>query len=166
MRQLLASKWEAELSASSKKRLFGVGLNDATYETQTKGGGVKWICPFYLRWSKLLERCYSKSYKDKHPTYRDVTVCQEWHTFSVFKSWMETQDWEGKQLDKDLLVQGNSIYSPETCCFISTTVNGFMVKSNSSRGEFPIGVSLCRRTLKYKATIGNLGKRFEAPRLP
>jgi hypothetical protein len=55
---------------------------------------------------------------------------------------METQDWEGKQLDKDLKVLGNMVYSPDTCLFISPDLNRFLNENHNSRGEFPIGVYL------------------------
>lgn len=43
---------------------------------------------------------------------------------------MELQDWEGKQLDKDLLSGGSLIYSPDTCIFLDQVVNLFI--SNKS----------------------------------
>lgn len=46
------------------------------------------------------------------------SVCEEWLTFSNFKRWMEQQDYEGKALDKDLLVSQNKTYSSETCVFV------------------------------------------------
>lgn len=33
---------------------------------------------------KILERGYSKLWKEKHPTYEDVYVCEEWHNFQNF----------------------------------------------------------------------------------
>ena len=79
--------------------------------------------------------------KELRPFYKDITCCQEWLIFSNFKSWMKQQDWEGKQLDKDLLIYQNKIYSPETCVFVDRKINQFLVKSNNSRGKYPLGVS-------------------------
>ena len=108
--------------------VYGVGTNDAGYAIQVmesvRGANGKpkqriiWFCPFYRRWVHMLERCYSERYQEKKPTYIGCTVCEEWLRFSNFKSWMETQDWEGKHLDKDLLVEGNKIYSPDTCILV------------------------------------------------
>ena len=53
---------------------------------------------------------------------------------------METQDWEGKQLDKDLLVYKNKVYSPDTCVFISQKLNIFITKGRNNK-DTPIGVS-------------------------
>jgi hypothetical protein len=123
----------------------GVGINDANYLVQkftTVGGKNKliWRCPFYSCWKHMLKRCYDDCYIKLHPTYKGCSVCREWHLFSNFKSWMEQQDWEEKQLDKDLLVYGNKVYSPSTCVFLSQGLNKFLTKSNKARGEYPLGV--------------------------
>ncbi len=48
-----------------KKTIYGVGTNDANYLVVNKG--VR--CPYYKKWSSMLERCFSKSLHKKHPTY-------------------------------------------------------------------------------------------------
>jgi hypothetical protein len=101
-----------------------------------------WRCPYYTKWMSMLKRCYSENSLTTNPTYKGCSVCDEWLTFSNFRRWMETQDWEGKALDKDLLVYQNKVYSPETCCFISSKLNTFLVKSDKIRGDYPLGVSL------------------------
>lgn len=121
----------------------GVGLNDS--QVGTKG------CPFYARWENMLDRVYS----GRHKTYQGKEVCREWLTFSNFKSWMEVQDWEGKELDKDLLGDG-SLYSPDTCLFVSKSVNQFMTKAGSIQGEYPTGVSYDKRLKKFSAKCGDL----------
>lgn len=79
-------------------------------------------------------------------------------TFSNFKAWMETQDWKDKQLDKDLLVKNNKIYSPETCMFVSAKLNNFLHDNNHKRGLYPIGVILDFDCTKYRATMSFKGK--------
>ena len=137
------------------KLVCGVGINDL------KGLGTEETKPYYTKWCEMLRRCYSEKVREKYPTYKDCYVCDEWLTFSNFKSWMEQQDWGGKALDKDLLVYGNTIYSSETCCFISARLNNFMIKSDHSRGILPVGVwtehySLLDGTIKtvYRSHIG------------
>jgi hypothetical protein len=154
---------------SGKKFIYGVGINNADYAIKKyeelpringkQNQKVIWRCPFYTKWMSMLKRCYSENYKDKRPTYKDVTCCDEWLTFSNFKSWMETQDWEGKELDKDLLVYKNKVYSPETCCFIPREVNLFLTKSSNSRGLYPLGVS---RMVKQKDPPLVKAKPFES----
>lgn len=139
------------MKETKEKLIYGIGINDAGYmvkveEELPKFNGkrkrrVLWKYPYYTKWSEMLRRCYSETNLIKNPTYKDCTVCNEWHLFSNFKSWMETQDWEEKDLDKDLLLYKNKIYSPDTCCFISSSINKFLTRSDKSRGEHPIGVS-------------------------
>lgn len=153
-----------EQSLRSRRPIYGVGINDADYITQPRLGGKQVCCPFYRRWLDMLVRCYSKNKQKSCPTYKNCTVCEEWLTFSNFKSWMETQDWEGKVLDKDILVIGNKVYSPEKCLFISHRLNTLFLDSASIRGNYPIGVSYHKEIGMYEAhckshnKLINLGK--------
>ncbi len=133
------------------KLVHGVGINDADYQVYTYDSNHKaiWRCPFYSRWTSVLERCYSKRWLSKHPSYKNCTIDNEWIYFSKFKAWMETQDWEGKDLDKDILIKGNRIYSADTCVFVDQKTNKFLTDRSAARGEYPIGVSLIRRTGKF-----------------
>ena len=121
-------------------KIYGVALNDADYIVTPTINNVQVECPFYRRWRSMITRCYSAKYQKRQPTYKGCTVCDEWLTFSNFKSWMETQDWEGKCLDKDLLVYQNKVYSPETCCFVNKEINNFITLHSNKRGDFPLGV--------------------------
>lgn len=149
----------------SKKLVYGVGINDADYvvqEFETIGyvnGKRKrkliWQCPYYRVWKGMLVRCYSSKTQERCPTYKGCSVSEEWLTFSVFKKWMEKQDWEGMQLDKDLLFEGNKIYSAETCVFVTKVVNTFTVDSGAARGEWQIGVCWNKEHEKFKARCRN-----------
>ena len=148
-----------------KKLVCGVGINDADYVTQrfeTIGyvdGKQKrrqvWICPYYATWKTMLKRCYSDKFQEKNPTYKDCTVSKEWLTFSNFKAWMEKQDFEGKQLDKDILFEGNKVYSPETCVFVSPMVNTFTTDAKAARGEWQLGVCWDENRKKFRASCNN-----------
>lgn len=140
------------------KLIYGVGVNDAGYIVSPRIDGKLVKCPFYYRWLGMLERAYSINGHDRYPTYRGCSVHPDWHTFSTFKSWMELQDWEGMQLDKDLLVKGNMVYSPDTCVFVSCAVNNFILERGRGRGEFPLGVWLVRGDLPYQAGVSVKGK--------
>lgn len=133
-----------------KNRLvFGVGINDAEYNIQKENGK---LCSYYETWRNMLRRCYSVKFLEKNPTYKDCSVCDEWLTFSNFKSWMETQDWEGKQLDKDLLIYKNKVYSPETCCFIAKEINVVLTCIGTvTKGNYPFGVYYHKRDRKFYA---------------
>lgn len=145
-------------SLSQRNPLCGVGINDAAYVVQPVVFGKKLVCPIYARWSDMITRCYSTRFKNRNKTYKDCAVCDEWLTFSTFSGWMITQDWRGKELDKDVLVQGNKIYSPETCLFVSKEVNSLLIKNRSSRGDLMIGVCFDRSTGKYMAFSRMAGK--------
>ena len=103
----------------------------------------------------MLTRCYNEKHLVKNPSYKDCVVCEEWKRFSNFKAWMEIQDWEGKQLDKDLLIRGNKLYSPETCVFVSKVINSFITESGASRGQYPIGVKWDKNAKKFRVFCSN-----------
>lgn len=138
----------------TKRLVAGVGINDAGYETQhheyyindvgKKKRRLIWICPYYKKWIKMLYRSCDNNTKSSNLSYKDCSVCEDWKLFSNFKDWVDTQacvGWEDLQLDKDLLSTGDKLYSPETCCLLSRTVNGFLRDELSSGGKYLIGVS-------------------------
>lgn len=153
----------------AKKLVYGVGINDADYTVKLyeyvineSGERVKkwfWRCPYYTRWQSMLSRCYSVKYHERHPSYIDCEVCEEWKTFSNFKEWMSSQKWEGKCLDKDLKVKFNKIYSPDTCLFVETEVNNFVLDKESARGQWPLGVYYHKPTKKFIARCSNSTSR-------
>lgn len=139
------------------KLFYGVGINDANYQIYNLDHltGVRVCCPYYTKWASMICRAYSAKYKERSPSYKDVSVCEDWLTFSKFKSWMETQDWEGKELDKDILNPENKIYCPEYCVFISSTINTFVNEQNKNRKRL-LGVTICtQKKLIIKARCCN-----------
>ena len=141
-----------------RKPLYGVGDNDADYMVKPEIDGKLVHCQFYRKWSNMFQRCYSGKYQARQPTYIGCTVTKEWLSFSNFKSWMEKQDWQGKELDKDLLVQGNKLYSPTTCLFVTREINSLLNDHKANRGLYPIGVSFKKQNNKFRAHISINGK--------
>ena len=144
------------------KLIAGVGINDADYVVEKKevvgyteqGKAIRktvWLCPFYLKWRNMIRRCYNEKVLIRQPSYVGCFVSKEWHSFMTFRSWMEKQDWKGKQLDKDILFPGNKIYSEGTCVFVDQKVNNFLVDSAAIRGEWPMGVNFDKCSGKFKA---------------
>lgn len=149
----------------------GAGVNDADYavvikETigQTKDGKRMqkqiWFCPFYRKWASMLNRCYGEKYHSRK-TYTECSIVDEWKYFMTFRDWMEKQEWEGKELDKDLLFPGNKVYGPDTCVFLDRKINSFLTESKASRGELPIGVYFHKNRKKFIAQSNDAttGKR-------
>lgn len=138
--------------------ISGFGINDAAYFVAPRGQPP---CRFYKRWLSMIHRCYDPSTQARHPTYLGCSVDVRWKYFTVFKAWMETQDWEGKELDKDLLLPGNKVYSPDTCVFIPAKINAMLTDGAAARGDYMIGVSVRKRWGKlFEANCGGvyLGK--------
>lgn len=109
----------------------------------------------YECWNSILKRCHNKNKLEKRPTYKGVTICEEWKCLQNFGVWYDenfkntfTGRWE---LDKDILFKGNKIYSPETCCFVPAEINSLFTKNNARRGKYPIGVS--KKGKKYRSQI-------------
>lgn len=119
----------------------GFGINDADYVTHDDAGAT---CQYYKIWKGMIDRSYEK----------DIPIAECWHRFSTFKAWMETQDWVGKELDKDLLGHHTVGYSPETCCFLPRPLNSFMQDRRKGGSIYPIGVSTGKTksgVLRFKA---------------
>lgn len=77
----------------------------------------------YSVWRGMLRRCYDEKNFIDHPTYADATVCEEWHNYQNFAKWYYDNYIEDFEVDKDILIKGNKIYSPETCCFLPKELN-------------------------------------------
>lgn len=117
----------------------------------------------YKTWMSMFSRCYDEKVHERQPNYKDVDVCAEWYNFQNFAQWMEgkynPETMQGWQLDKDILIKGNKIYSPDTCCFVPSEINNLFVGCNKSRGSLPIGVTFNKRLKRYVAQISKNKKR-------
>lgn len=91
--------------------------------------GDKQSKDIYSRWMAMIHRCYKDG--DGYKTYKDVTVCEEWHNFFNFYNWAKGQPFlldKQWNLDKDLFSEpDHKIYSPETCCIIPVGLNAQLV---------------------------------------
>jgi hypothetical protein len=109
----------------------------------------------YSVWNCMLRRTTTE-YIEKNPSYAGLSVADEFHRFSDFAEWMMRQiGWskEGYQLDKDLLVKGNRVYSPETCVFLPPAVNTVIISRANDRENIPIGIRKYRDGRRYLARI-------------
>lgn len=91
----------------------------------------------YSKWRGILHRCYDEQYAIDHPTYTDVYCCDEWHNYQNFAEWAHRQIGfavRGFDLDKDVLVRGNKVYSPETCVFVPQELNKILGNTGREKG--------------------------------
>ena len=132
--------------------VYGVGILGTKYPPSMSGRNTK----EYNLWRNMLQRCYSDTFQKKQPTYEGCEVSNNFKYFEYFYEWCHKQigfNNEGWQLDKDLLIKGNKVYSESTCVFLPQEINNILTKSASSRGEHLIGVSWCKTNKAFKAQV-------------
>ena len=138
--------------------VYGVGIAGTKYPSTVNGVITK---EYYL-WHNMLQRCYNGYFKKKRPTYEGCEVSDKFKSYEYFYEWCQKQigfDNQGWQLDKDLLVKGNKVYSEDSCVFLPQEINSLLVKSNASRGEHLIGVCWDKAKKAFKAQVRkNKGK--------
>lgn len=117
--------------------IFGVGINDYEENIVDENGNIKY---FYSVWHSMIRRCYSETHKKIGTSYIGCTVCDEWKYLSKFKEWFDKNYTFGCHLDKDILVQDNRVYSPETCCFVPQYINSLITDHRAARGKYMLGV--------------------------
>lgn len=138
--------------------VLGVGILGNKYPSKNNGKHLK----EYKTWNSMLRRCFDEKYKTNEPSYENVICCKDWLNYENFYEWIHSQTnfdkWQNNswwQIDKDILVKGNKIYSPDTCCLVPINVNELFTNRANHRGDFPIGVSINKKTNKYIAECHN-----------
>ena len=110
--------------------------------------------------SNMKKRCYNENYHKVRPDYKDCTICDEWlDDKKSFYEWVDHNFYEIEgeptaELDKDILVPGNKIYSPDTCIFVPKRINDLFVHIHGrKKNGLPTGVTYSKKTGKYQATV-------------
>lgn len=114
----------------------------------------------YNIWRSVIQRCYSKRHQEKFPSYVGCSVTTNWHNFQNFAEWYEDNyksHMEGWHLDKDFLIRGNRVYSPETCCILPLEINCLQLFP-ISKGKLATGVSQFNNM--FVARIDRYGKKY------
>lgn len=142
---------------------YGIGYYGKEFEN------VKLIdIPSYRTWRMMLQRCYDEKVHKVEPRYKDCAVCEEWHSLFRFNEWYLQNYYsindERMELDKDILLKNNKIYSPDTCVFVPQRINTLFVTANKIRGEFPVGVYYDRQKKRYIANMAYNGKSIKVAR--
>lgn len=98
--------------------------------------------PVYKSWVGMFERCYDAKYQARCPTYKGCTVHPEWHNFQNYAKWHLNHECYGLgyEIDKDILVLGNKVYSPDTCTLVPSNVNKVAVIRSSPLGLRNTGI--------------------------
>ena len=142
--------------------VYSIGVLGTKYPPTISGRNTK----EYDLWTSMLERCYSDNFKNKHPTYKDCEVSDNFKSYEYFYEWCQNQigfgnDGNGNpfHLDKDLLIKGNKVYSEDSCVFIPSEINTLLIKREASRGDYPIGVYWSKTNKAFVAQVSkNKGK--------
>lgn len=125
-----------------KRTMYKVGYSGCNNSTSEEA---------YVKWNNMLTRCYNST----APHYAKCTVSDEWLNFSNFREWYEKNRTEGKRLDldKDILISGNTVYSSDTCTIVPHFINTLFeaqgyktsIKSNDRTGKYDVSVYAGRK---------------------
>ena len=145
-----------------KATLYGVGMLGDKYPTKVGRKHTR----EYIVWSRMLERCYHENSRLENPSYIDCSVSDNFKDFTYFHEWcneqigFNTYDDKNKsfEIDKDLLVKGNKLYSENTCIFLPKDVNVALTKSDRTRGDNVIGVNFHKASNKFQARLRKVSK--------
>ena len=139
-------------------RIYNRGMAGEKYITYQNGDNIK----EYHTWYNLFIRCYDEKAFIKHGTYAQCEVCDEWYLYENFYEWLHQQenftqwlnnpDWD---IDKDIIIKGNKIYTPDNCSLVPKNVNMLFLTNKQIRGPYPIGVTYDKRIDRYVARCNN-----------
>lgn len=130
--------------------------------------GQRHCYPAYNMWRQMHER--AENHDGKHPSYTDVTICEEWWDYQNFAAWVDenyyTIDDDFVCIDKDIINPESRCYSPENCCIVPNRINEIFKigkKKYDDGKELPSGVSLRRDGLskRYRARLKVFDQNYE-----
>ena len=150
------------------KTLYGIGyIGVGKYKVSGNDNAPVSIA--YKFWFSLMERCYSEKRRWKYTAYEDKYMSEKWYNFQDFGAWLDDNYYEIKgevmQLDKDILVKGNKVYSPDTCLIVPQRINMLFVEKKN-KWNLPSGISMTyngKYKVAYKGVhLGMIDKLEEA----
>lgn len=120
----------------------------------------------YLVWYSMINRVHEANVlcRTDKTAWVGVDIDERFLNFQYFFEWYNENIWsyDCMVLDKDILLKGNKVYSPNTCILVDTRLNSLFTKTTRSRGLYPIGVYYKKDCGKYRAQcsmITEKGKR-------
>ena len=139
------------------KTVYGIGfIGLGEHVPSLNGKDTK----LYKLWASVICRTYHEYSLIRYPTYRNVEICDEWLCFQNFADWCLQNPFYnlGYCLDKDILSDGDKIYSPDTCCFIPHEINTLLPEKRCDKGDLPTGVT--ERSGRYRANLSINGSNI------
>lgn len=134
---------------------------DGAWQKYSNETGSKVSTKSYVVWAGIHTRCLvGGAYQRRRPTYKGCHVSSEFKSFQNFTNWHIKQvgySESNYQLDKDLLVPGNKLYSAETCVLVPKALNSLFTGIDSGRFGLPPGVHFDSLKDAYIAQISSNG---------
>lgn len=146
------------------KTIFGVGyIGEGEHKSTTEYGKIVHKGRCYNTWQNIIARCYNEYAKEDNSAYYGIcTICEEWKNHQNFAKWYYDNYYdigtERMHIDKDVLVKGNTVYSPDTCIFLPQRINMiFMEKPKTKDVDLPNAVYRCAKGYKASYNGKSLG---------
>lgn len=139
--------------------LGGKKVTNSKGKYKAKVGGK--MTKEYITWRSMLARVYCPKSLKRSPHYIGCSIHEDWHDFQNFAEWYSNNKYSNHdyQLDKDLLIPGNKLYSPDTVCFIPQELNSLLTNCSSNKGKYLPGVYLNKVSNKFVAKVRINNKR-------
>ena len=148
---------QGKIADRLKPSVFGVGIIGNNCPTSINNKTLK----VYKLWNSMIERCYSDNPKKAFTTYKNCTISDSFLHYEYFYNWCNKQigfNCDNFDLDKDLLIKGNKVYSESACVFLPKEINLALSTKKSQRGDCLIGV---RKTKTgYQSRCNIRGKNY------
>lgn len=112
----------------------------------------------YQVWINMLKRCYCSKHQENNPSYIGCAVDEEWHNFQNFAEWYHSHPnykWGRYQIDKDILVPNNKIYSSQNCTLVPAQLNLIIGSDKDERGGYGVRK---RKSGRYEVRVIRFGK--------
>jgi hypothetical protein len=115
----------------------------------------------YALWASMINRCYCEKRNSSKKSLSGISVDKEWHNFQNFALWLDLQE-NGMNpdfdLDKDLRVPGNKIYSKYSCSMVPREINKMVKSMSGYERDLPQGVKI--KGTHFESYIGMNGSQF------
>lgn len=111
--------------------------------------GVKTITRSGVVWMNIHKRLrQDKSYERASCLFHDFNRFSEWCQ-SQYGYLLQEDNGKFWSLDKDILREGNKVYSEDTCIFVPQIVNNLFETSEATKGTYCLGAYLSKNGEKF-----------------